>query len=829
MGLAPSLSSTYIAMRKVTTYLSACVLALGLSLSAIAQQTFSGQVKDAEDGSPLPGATIRAGAYQGTTTNASGQFTLTNVPEKLENLQISFIGYETVLVPTQGFPQNLTVSLQRSVFYADEVIVSATRVTDRSGMAYSNVTAEAIEKQNLGQDLPILLNFTPSLVSTSDAGAGVGYTGIRIRGTDATRINVTINGIPYNDSESQGVFWVNMPDIASSVSSIQIQRGVGTSTNGAGAFGATVNVSTNEFRREAYAELMNSFGSFNTRKHTVKAGTGLLNGKFTVDARLSQVKSDGFVDRASSDLRSFYLSGGYFGKKSFVRLNVFSGKEVTYQSWNGSPESRVRGDREGMLAFIERNGLNERDAQNLLNSNSRTYNFYTYDNEVDNYKQDHYQLVSSHTLNKNLTLNVNGFVVRGLGYFEQYRDEDRLSNYKIPNVVAGGDTITRSDIIRRRWLDNYFYGSTFSLDYNSFKKITANFGGGLNRYDGDHYGQVIWARTAGNSNIRQRYYENVGTKTDFNLYGKVYYQFTEKLNAFGDVQLRRVRHQILGDDNQRRQQDFDRTFTFFNPKAGLNYQISERSAAYASYSIGQREPNRDDFTESLRQVQPQAETLRDLEAGFRTQGPRLAFSANYYFMDYKNQLVLTGQVNDTGNSIRVNVPDSYRTGLELEGGVMFSRAWKWNANATFSQNKIANFTEFVIDYDNGGYQEIRHGRTDISFSPNVIVGSQLTYSPLKNVELALLTKYVGKQHLDNTSSEDRVLDPYLTNDLRFIWTLTPHWAKQISVSALFNNVLNETYASNGYTFGYIAGGRVQENFYYPQAGRNFLVGVTMKF
>jgi iron complex outermembrane recepter protein len=816
-------------MRKVTTYLSFFLLYLGVNLTAFAQQTLSGQVADSEDGTPLPGASIRAGAYQGTTTNASGRFTLTNVPASVGNLEISFVGYETVRIATQNFPQNTTILLKRSIFNADEVIVSATRVNDRSGMAYSNVSAEAIEKQNLGQDLPVLLNFTPSLVSTSDAGGGVGYTGIRIRGTDATRINVTVNGIPYNDAESQGVFWVNMPDIASSVSSIQIQRGVGTSTNGAGAFGATVNVSTNEFRREPYAELLNSYGSFNTRKHTVKAGTGLLNGKFTVDARLSQVKSDGFVDRASSDLRSYYLSGGYFGKKSFVRLNVFSGKEVTYQSWYGSPESRVNGDREGMLAYIERNGLNERDAQNLLNSDSRTYNYYTYDNEVDNYKQDHYQLVSSHTLNKNLTLNVNGFVVRGLGYYEQYRDDDRLRNYKIPDVIAGSDTITRTDLIRRRWLDNYFYGTTFSLDYNSFRKLTANFGGGLNKYDGDHYGEVIWARYAGNSSIRQRYYENTGTKTDFNLYGKVYYQFTEKLNAFGDVQVRQVQHKILGDDNQRRQQDFDQSYTFFNPKAGLNYQISERSTAYASYSIGNREPNRDDFTESTRQIQPEAETLRDLEAGFRTQSSKLAFAANYYFMDYKNQLVLTGQVNDVGNSIRVNVPNSYRMGLELEGGIALNRSWKWNANATFSQNKIANFTEYVVDYDNGGYQEIQHGKTDISFSPNVIVGSQLTYMPVKNVELALLTKYVGKQYLDNTSSEDRTLDAYLTNDIRFIWTLTPNWAKQISVTALFNNILNETYASNGYTFGYIAGGRVQENFYYPQAGRNFLVGLNLKF
>jgi iron complex outermembrane recepter protein len=816
-------------MRKVTTYLLAILLSAGVSHALFAQQTYTGRVIDAEDGTPLPGASVRAGEYRGTTTNAEGRFVLSNIPDQVPNLEISYIGYEKVRIATQNLSPNTTIRLQRSIFTADEVIVSATRVSDRTGMAYSNVSAEAIDKQNFGQDIPVLLNFTPSLVSTSDAGAGVGYTGIRIRGTDATRINVTLNGIPYNDAESQGVFWVNMPDFASSVSSIQIQRGVGTSTNGAGAFGATVNINTNEFQKEAYAELSNSFGSFNTRRHTVKVGSGLLNNHFTVDARLSQIASDGFIDRAESDLRSYYLSGGYFGKKSFVRLNVFSGKEVTYQSWYGTPESRLRGDREGMLAYIDRNGLNERDAQNLLNSDSRTYNYYTYDNEVDNYKQDHYQLVSSHTLSKNLTLNLNAFLVRGQGYYEQYRDEDDLSSYGIPSVVAGGDTIASSDLIRRRWLDNYFYGTTFSLDYNSFKKLTANLGGGWNTYDGDHFGEVIWARYAGNSSIRQRYYENNGLKKDFNLYGKVYYQFTDKLNAFGDVQVRTVDYAVLGDDNQGRQHDIDQSFTFFNPKVGLNYQISEQSTAYASYSIGNREPNRDDFTEATRDIQPAPETLRDLEAGYRVQGSKAAFSANFYYMDYKNQLVLTGQVNDVGNSIRVNVPNSYRAGIELEGALALSQQWRWNANATFSQNKIANFTEYVVDYDNGGYQEINHGKTDISFSPNVIAASQLSYIPAKSVELALLTKYVGKQYLDNTSNENRTLDPYLTNDLRFTWTLTPTWAKEVRIKALVNNILGEQYESNGYTFGYIYGGRVQENFYYPQAGRNFMVGLDLRF
>jgi iron complex outermembrane receptor protein len=819
-------------MRKVTTCLLTIVISTLLSISAYAQKTLTGQITDQEDGKPLPGATVRAGEIRGTTTDANGRFTLRNISDNTGILEISYIGYQTIKLDAATFSEAkpLEIKLQKSTFQADEVIVNATRVTDKNGMAYTNVTAEALNKQNLGQDLPVLLNFTPSLVSTSDAGGGVGYTGIRIRGTDATRINVTVNGIPYNDAESQGVYWVNMPDFASSVSSIQIQRGVGTSTNGAGAFGATVNISTNQFRKEAYAELNNSYGSFNTFKNTIKIGSGLVKDKFTFDARLSRVSSDGYVDRASSELHSYYLSGAYFGGKSFVRVNVFSGKENTYQSWNGVPEAKLRGDREGILAYIDRNGLDEKDAQNLLNSDNRTYNSYTYKNEIDNYRQDHYQVVSSHTLTNNLTLNVNGFLVRGLGYYEQYRKNDKFSNYNLPNVVSGSDTITRTDLIRRRWLDNYFYGSTFSLDYNSFKKLTASLGGGYTHYDGDHYGEIIWARTAGATENDQRYYFNKGVKSDFNIYGKLYYQFTEKLNAFGDLQFRSVGHKIDGMDNDLISFAFDQTYSFVNPKAGITYQLAPQSSVYASYSVANKEPNRDDFTASTTRLFPKSERLNNVEAGFRMQQGKWAVSANYYLMHYKNQLVLTGQINDVGNSIRVNVPKSYRTGIELEGAVAFNSHLKWNANATFSQNKIANFTEYIVNYDTGDYDLVNHGKSDISFSPNVIAGSQFTYSPKKNLELALLTKYVGKQYLDNTSSETRKLDAYFTNDLRLTYTIKPTWIKEISFNFLLNNIFSEKYESNGYTYGYISEGALtQENFYFPQAGRNFLVGVNFHF
>ncbi|MCE6988733.1 TonB-dependent receptor [Dyadobacter sp. CY323] len=821
-------------MRNVTTYLyallfSVCFISQSHAGQRFAQQTISGKITDSEDGKPLPGATVKAGEIRGTNSGKDGNFSLKNIPATVTALEISYIGYQStvIAIPTDG---QVDVKLTKSTYQADEVVINATRVTEKSAMAFTNVNAAAIDKQNFGQDLPVLLNFTPSLVSTSDAGAGVGYTGIRIRGSDATRINVTLNGIPYNDAESQGVFWVNMPDFASSVSSIQIQRGVGTSTNGSGSFGATVNINTNALHKEAYAELNNSYGSFNTFKNTLKVGSGLIKDKFTFDARLSRVSSDGFVDRASSELHSYYLSGGYFGKKSFVRVNVFSGNERTYQSWNGVPEAKLRGDREGVLSYINRNGLDEADAQNLLNSGNRTYNSYTYKNEVDNYRQDHYQIVSSHALSDNWNFNLNAFLVRGLGYYEQYRKSDDYSNYNLPNVIIGNDTLSGTDLVRRRWLDNYFYGTTFSLDYNSFKKLTASIGGGWNKYEGEHYGQIIWARNAGNIENEHRYYYSNGIKKDFNIYGKLYYQFTDKLNAFADLQFRTVSHDIHGTDNDQVQLAVDESYSFFNPKAGLTYQLADQSSVYASYSIGNREPNRDDLTASTAILFPKSEHMQNVEAGFRTQRGKWAFSANYYLMHYKNQLVLTGQINDVGNSIRVNVPKSYRTGIELEGAVAFNKFLKWNLNATFSQNKINNFTEYIVNYDDGGYNTIDHGKSDISFSPNVIAGSQFTYSLVKNVELALLTKYVGKQYLDNTSNETRKLDAYFTNDIRLSWTIKPAWAREISLNLLVNNILNERYESNGYTYGYFAGGAVtQENFYFPQAGTNFLVGLNFRF
>jgi iron complex outermembrane receptor protein len=585
---------------------------------------------------------------------------------------------------------------------------------------------------------------------------------------------------------------------------VQIQRGVGSSTNGAGAFGASINIQTNQLQTKPYAETNLSTGSFGTYKLNVLAGTGLINNHFVLDARLSKIYSNGYVDRAFSDLKSFYLSGGYYTKKSFFRLNIFSGIEQTYQSWGGVPES-------------------------LLKTN-RTYNPYTYENETDNYQQDNYQLITSHELSRNWRLNVSGFYTKGRGYYEQYRPNDRYSNYGLPNVTISDSTITRTDIIRRRWLDNDFYGSVFSLDYTSYNKLTAYIGGGWNEYRGGHYGEIIWARITGNTDIRHRYYNDDATKRDANLYAKAYYQFTPKLNAFADLQIRRVDYSFLGFNSQLQNVQQDANLTFFNPKAGATYTLDDENTLYASVSVAHREPNRDDYTQSTPESRPRAERLIDYEAGYKLQRQRVSFTANAYFMNYRDQLVLSGQLNDVGAYNRVNVPRSYRAGVELESALQLAKKLRWNVNATFSRNRIQNFTEYLDNFDNESQESRQYSETDISFSPNVIGGSQLLFTAAKGLELGLLSKYVGKQYLDNTSNESRKLNPYFTNDIRVIYSLKPRFAQELTFTLLFNNVFNELYESNGYTYAYISEGRVQaDNGYYPQAGRNFLAGVRLRF
>lgn len=689
-----------------------------------------------------------------------------------------------------------------SIRQLNEVVVSATRANQKTGMAFTNVYQKDIKKVNLGQDMPFLLNQLPSVVVSSDAGAGVGYTGIRIRGTDPTRINVTLNGVPYNDSESQGTYWVNMPDFASSAQSIQVQRGVGTSTNGAGAFGASININTLGYEQDAYGETNFTVGSFNTLKTNVLASTGLLNNHFVVDARLSKLSSDGYIDRASSDLKSFYVSAGYYGKNSFVRFNAFSGKEKTYQAWEGVPESLLKTD--------------------------RTFNPYTYDNQVDDYQQDHYQLISSFKLNQHWTFNPILHYTKGRGFYEQFKPEDKYSNYGLPNVVIGTTTLKKTDIIRRKWLDNDFYGATYSFDYQSNKKFSANIGGAWNKYDGNHFGEIIWAKNASTADMRYRWYESNALKTDFNIYTKGYYQVSEALNFFADLQYRTVNYDMNGTGDKRQDITQKADYKFFNPKFGVNYQVSKTTSVYASYAVGNKEPSRQDFVDNAPKA-PLAENLQDLEVGYRLVGTKLSFDANFYYMNYKNQLVLTGQVNGVGEAIRVNVPKSYRTGLELSATVKLAEKWKLAANTTFSQNKIKNFTETIVNYDGDADKINKFTKTDISFSPNFIAGGQLSYNPAKNVELAWMTKYVSKQFMDNTSDVNRSLNAFFVNDIRASYTIKPKIVKELTFSLLVNNIFNHLYESNGYTYSYIYDKQVTtENFYYPQAGTNFLLAVKVR-
>jgi iron complex outermembrane receptor protein len=790
-----------------------CLALCLASFSSWAQETLSGKVLDAQTNEPLIGAAVwTTKAGRGAVTDQNGEFKLNKLPAEILILKVSYLGYESLeqefKLPYSG---ELIFRLNSKDILTEEFIVSATRASESTPTTFSTITKEEIAKRNLGQDIPILLNFTPSVVTHSDAGAGVGYTGLRIRGTDQTRINATVNGIPLNDAESHGVFWVNMPDFASSVENVQIQRGVGTSTNGAATFGASLNFQTDTRRDEAYAEVGSGFGSFNTFRNSVKVGTGLLNNRFAVDARLSKITSDGFVDRAFSDLKSFFVSAGYYGKNSVIKFNVFSGQEQTYQSWNGLPESKLETD--------------------------RTDNFYTYENETDNYQQDHYQFIYTGKVGTNWKTNLALHYTYGRGYYEQFRENDKFSRYGLPNVVIGGETISRTDIIRRRWLDNDFFGFVGSVNYVSDDgKLDFILGGGANRYDGDHFGEIIWARVAGATNIRDRYYDNNAVKDDRNIYAKATYEISPGLNLFGDLQVRGIDYSFFGVNDDRRIVDGQQSYTFFNPKFGFSYEQAGKTW-YASYAVANREPTRSDFTDNPITEIPRPERLNNIEAGVRAKAGKFRYNANFYYMDYKDQLILTGQINDVGAYIRENVANSYRAGIELDGAFQASEKWTLGGNIAFSQNKIAEFTEYIDDYSVTDFvqESISYTDTDIAFSPNVVGSAIIEFKPIKNLSLNWMSKYVGQQFLDNTSNDARALDAFFTNDLRISYKMQPRFFKSLELNLMINNIFNEMYEPNGYTFSYFVPGEtsgrelVTENFYYPQAGTNFLFGLVMKF
>lgn len=801
----------------------AFLLLLITSIVAQAQtSTLTGKVID-ENQNPLSGATIVIkNLNKGTTTNFDGEFEI-KIKRGQHNVEISYVGYKTIsqsILLTSN--QNLTFRLASAENVLDEVLVSAVRVKSDAPVTHSNLSKKELAKRNLGQDIPILMNYLPSVVTTSDAGAGVGYTGIRVRGSDATRVNVTINGIPYNDSESMGTYWVNMGDFASSVENLQLQRGVGTSTNGAGAFGASLNMLTDAVSENAYGQVASSAGSYGTLKNTIKFSTGKLNDHFELAGRVSKIQSEGYIDRASSNLSSYFFQASYVDENTLIKALVFGGHEKTYQAWYGTPKVRIDGDEAGVEQYISDNWLGTKDAENLRNSDRR-YNYYTYDNEVDNYNQDHYQLHWNQKYDENWSTNIALHYTWGRGYYEQYKEGEDFSDYGLTPIVIESTTIESTDLIRRKWLDNDFYGFTFSSDYQS-DDFNFTFGGALNKYEGDHFGEIIWARNASQSEIRDRYYDNYGDKIDGNIFAKVDFRINEDISVYLDVQQRHIEYKATGVSEGA----IDKEYNFFNPKAGFTYQMDEENSIYASYARANREPNRGDFENGS----PEPESLDDFELGWRFKNDNIKINSNIYLMNYDNQLVLSGALDgQTGEPLRTNVGESYRLGIEIDAEIKLSKMISIRPNIALSQNKNKDF------YYKWDGVLTNFGDTNIAFSPNVIAGNIFTYSPTNNFQASILSKYVGEQYMGNIDVDSSKLDSYFVNDFNATYVLqTKGTFKSIVFTLLVNNIFNVKYISNGY-YGtwdddYSSPPSVTTYEYagfYPQATTNFLAGVTFNF
>ena len=779
----------------------------GISQAMIFQDNGSkikGKVTDI-NGLSLPGAGITIeNTILGVHTDSEGNYSLAIRKGGIYKLRFSFIGFESQIrdVTLKGDTVLNIVLLAKSVM-TEEVFVNATRAGERTPMAYSTVTKEDISKNNIAQDIPYLLGYTPSLVVSSDAGTGVGYTNINIRGTDVKRINVTIDGVPVNDAESHGVWWVDLPDLASSTDNIQIQRGVGTSTNGAGAFGATINFQTTNLNREPYAEVNSSYGSFNTSKNTINFGTGLINKKFAIDARLSKIWSDGYIDRAFSDLKSFYISGTMYGETSILKLMIFSGVEHTYQAWDGVPKDSL--------------------------ATHRTYNIHNYKNETDNYWQDNYQLHYSKEISSNISANAALHYTHGQGYYENLIQNSKYSSFNLPNAIFNTDTITSSDFITQRWLRNDFYGFTYSLNYRK-DKISTIIGGGWNQYLGNHFGDIIWAKTVTYNNDSYRWYQGTGNKKDLNTFLKINYSLTNKLNLYTDLQFRNINYSIGGFDENLKDVTQNHKYNFFNPKAGFTYNLDEKQKVFSSFGVSQREPDRDDFIDADPGKTPVPEKLFDYEAGYEFHSSILMLKGNLYYMFYHDQLILTGKINNVGATILTNVPKSYRQGIEIETGIQIFENLNWYENLTISRNIIPVFEDLTDNWDNSLQdKEILKNKT-ISFSPSIIAGSVIDYYPFNNFHLSLNTKYVGKQYIDNTQNTERMLKAYLVQNISFLYTIKSKIFKEMTCQFVVNNLFDKMYETNAWVYKYIEEGSLHVmDGYFPQAGINCMVKFEIKF
>ena len=794
------------------------ILLLFITFTSIAQNNFVGRVTDSS-GEPIVGANILIEESNLITyTDEKGKFYLNSNSTNID-IQVSHVGYLTKEIEFSNPNQEINIVLDDGIILKDEIKVISTRAKYNSPFAFTNISKSFIEKNNSGKDIPFLINSTPSTYSTSDAGNGIGYTGVRIRGSDATRINVTINGIPYNDSESHGVFWVNVSDLASSANSIQVQRGVGSSTNGGGAFGGTVSIKTGKASEDFKLKYSSSAGSYKSFKNTLELNSGLIKNKINMNLRLSKINSDGYVDRATSDLKSYYASASYYSDKTSIDLINFSGKERTYQSWWGTPEGRINNDTEEMNNVIANNGYSDEQADNLLNS-GRTFNYYTYDNQTDNYQQDHYQMHFNHDISNTANLHLALHYTYGRGYYEEFREDDNLSNYYdfLENKSL--------DLVRRRWLSNHFYGLTYSFS-KKFDISEINIGGALNEYDADHFGEIIQPQLM----VSEPYYFSKSFKKDGNIFIKYNLNITESAELFTDMQLRGYSHKMKGNDNDKSIIDVDKNNVFFNPKVGLTKSLNDKVILYGSVAVANREPIRSDYIDS--KIEPKHESLVNIELGKGFNYNIGSFNTNLYLMEYNNQLITTGEVNDVGAYIRENVKKSRRFGVEFTN-VLNSKDFYVNSSLSLSRNLVYNFNETLYDYgaDFSQYNiiENKYVITDLAFSPGVLLNNHFEWKANKFLSFILNSKYVGKQYLDNTSNEKRVLKDFLINDFKIQTNLTNNVFNNLFFKIEINNIFNVKYSSNGYTFGYYGGMdyEVRENYFYPQATRNIMFSVSIE-
>lgn len=772
-------------------------------LAASAQLTITGTVTDEQD-QPLAGANVVVDrTFAGVMTKDDGTFTLKNLPPGKYILFFSFLGYQK-----QEYRLDLTTSiklhikLQQTTVMGDEVIILGTRAGLKDPVTFTNLSREDLRADIQTRDIPFLLLNTPSVVATSDAGTGVGYSALRIRGTDASRINVTINGVPFNDSESHEVYWVDIPDIVSSTDNIQIQRGVGSSTQGAAAFGANINFQTLALNPRPNAELNATAGSFNTWKTSLNAGTGLINDHFSMDVRLSKIHSDGFIDRAFTDLGSAYISGGYFSGKNIIKATFFTGKERTYQAWDGVPSELLR--------------------------TNRTYNPYTYKDEVDDYLQNNAQIHWSCQPRKYLDFSLAFHYTGGSGYYEQYREGETLADYLINPVILGGDTVTQSDLVRRKWLNNQFYGGVYTVNYHR-KTFSVTAGGGINQYTGDHYGRVIWAKFASDAGTDYQYYFSRGIKADANQFVKINYQFFRKAGVYADIQYRLINYRISGINDDLSNITQNHQYHFLNPKIGFTYDISDNQRSFVSYSIAHREPTRSNFVDAPASQEIRPEILRDLEFGYQLEMHPVSANLTLYWMDYTDQLILTGQINDVGAPIMVNIPSSFRSGVESAVRINPVKSLQFEFNLTISRNKIRHFTEYVDDWDTGTQRATDLGMTNLAFSPDIVTGGRLTWLIFNDLRFMLDSRYVGRQYIDNTSDITRSLNPYWINNISLSYTWRPAKVNEMVLFFQVNNLLNHQYETNAWVYSYYyEGQRNKIDGYFPQAGVNFMGGIRVK-